>query len=211
MKKSLWLGAGVLSLALAACGSDPEPERVDANAADEAEDEPEEEEKDEAETEKPEEKPKLTGITSDYTKYDLDACDILSSESVEGESVEALCKGYGGVPLYVNVGDGRFDIDVGVTGRFDTISPFNELNDTIEWRLKDGKPFAVIARLKDVSMETGGASALMVETVGEAGKPGCRVAHVWNSRAKQNETAREIADETLADDFTCPNEPRRVD
>lgn len=211
MKKSIVLGTAAFCFALAACGGEaaPKPE-----ATEDAADAGEAEAPEPTETEAPEaqETAAPAGITSAYTKYNLDNCRVLSSQAEEGESLEAVCEGYNGVPLYVNVGDGRYDIDVGVkTGDFRTISPFNDLNATIEWRLKDGKPFAVIARLKDVSMETGGNSALIVETVGSASKPGCRVAHVWNSTGStQNQRARDIADGTLAAGFSCPSEPQRI-
>lgn len=213
MNKSIILGSAAACLVLTACDSEPAAEQP-APATPEAP----------APVQTPPPTPEPTGtdnpapdeaaaaaITSAYTKYNLDDCTILHVEEFEGESVEAKCDGYKGVPLFVNVGDGRFDIDVGVKNSFSTISPFNELNDTVEWRLKDGKPFAVIARLKDVSMETGGNSALMVETVGTAGRPGCRVAHVWNTAGStQNQRARDIADKTLEAGFTCPAQPQRI-
>ena len=205
MKTLLLLGAVALSLGLAGCGEEPEPEKQEADAAPSegtAVVKPDQSDPD----------PVVDGITSAYTKYDLDDCKVLAAEAEEGESLWARCEGYNGVPLYVNVGDGRFDVDVGVPNDFRTITGFNELNDTIEWRLNGGKPFAVIARLKDVSMETGGNSALMVETVGTSAKPGCRVAHVWNSLgARQNVTARQVADRTLEPDFTCPTQPRDIE
>ena len=124
------------------------------------------------------------------------------SQVEEGESISWQCPGFGTFPVYVNAGDGRFDVDAGLDdGAFDTIPPFNAPGPLIEWRLRDRAPFAIIYRLRDVSLETQG-SVLFVETIGNAGVPGCTVATVAGDVPDANQVARDLAD-AMAADFRC--------
>ena len=150
------------------------------------------------------------GYTSSYTKLDLDKCRVLDKSTGEGSWIEFRCEGLQDIPLFVSEGDGRFDVDAGIkNGDFATIGAFNELGDTIEWRLRDGKPFAVIFRYSDVTMGSGDRSVLAVETIGRDGVPGCRVAQIDGSTSRANRRAREIAD-TEAINFDCGKEPRYI-
>ena len=150
------------------------------------------------------------GYTSSYTKLDLDTCRVLDKSTGEGSWTEFRCEGLQDIPLFVSEGDGRFDVDAGIkNGDFATISAFNEIGDTIEWRLSNGKPFAVIFRYRDVSLESAPRSVLAVETVGRDGVPGCRVAQIDGSTSRANQRAREIAD-TEAINFDCGKEPRYI-
>lgn len=150
------------------------------------------------------------GYASSYTKLDLDTCDVLDKSTGEGSWIEFRCPGLKDIPLFVSEGDGRFDVDAGIkNGDFATISAFNEIGDTIEWRLRDGVPFAVIFRYRDVSMESSPRSVLAVETIGSDGVPGCRVAQIDASTAEANQRARKIAD-TEAAGFDCASEPRYI-
>lgn len=138
---------------------------------------------------------------SAYTELDTDQCTILSAVE-EGESISWQCAGFGTFPVFVNAGDGRFDVDAGMDDdAFDTISPFNAPGPLIEWRLRDRAPFAIIYRLRDVSLETQG-STLFVETIGTAGVPGCTVATVAGDVPEANQVARDLAD-AMAADFRC--------
>ena len=154
--------------------------------------------------------PPEKGYTSSYTKLDLDKCRVLDKSTGEGSWIEFRCEGLQDIPLFVSEGDGRFDVDAGIkNGDFATIGAFNEIGDTIEWRLRDGKPFAVIFRYRDVSMGSGDRSVLAVETIGRDGVPGCRVAQIDGSSSNANRRAREIAD-TEAINFDCGKEPRYI-
>lgn len=146
--------------------------------------------------------PVADAITSRYTPIDLDKCTVLSG-MVEGESVEWRCPGLGDIPLFVLAGDGRYDVDAGTRNdAFESASPFNDPPETVEWRVRDGAPFALIYRIRSATPEAPGQSWLMVETIGAAGKPGCRIATVSGETPDANVRAREIAD-IKAGSFRC--------
>ncbi len=199
-----------LALPLAACQQDAEEPSADpvskpeAVASEEPESEADVAEEGEPKTEGTEKTE--DGVTFSYSKLDFDACDqIDAAEEGEGEWAIWKCQAVQGVPFWVNAGDGRYDLDVGVEGDFATIGAFNDIAPTMEWRSEGGKPFAVIFRYKDVSMESGGRTVLAVEKVGSGSAPGCRVAHIAGETPKANERAREIAD-SQARSFDCASE-----
>ena len=143
-------------------------------------------------------------VRSAYTR-------IADCETIEmfEESVGAVqrCPGYGGVPLYVTEGDLRYDVDAGVRNdAFETPSGFNALGETVEWRLRGGRPFAVIARYAVDG--PGGTAAerrsdLAVVKVGREGAPGCLVGYVAaDAKPDQNTAARRLADRDAAG-FEC--------
>lgn len=141
-------------------------------------------------------------ITSSYTTLDLDRCTVLDKVPVP-DSGRWRCKGYAGVPLFVQDGDLRFDVDAGRedNGQSSTDS-FDYPGKTVEWRLNRGKPFAIIYRLDSANPEAPKWSRLMVETIG-AKSPGCRVA-VINARTRgANEQARQAADRILSGKARC--------
>lgn len=181
MKRAvLLLGAALLT----ACGSDAEPDASRAGR-----------QGGEAQS--------MTGLASTYTTLDLDKCQLVDEETEEGTGAEWRCAGFGEVPLIVEEGDGRFDVDAGIRNdRFETIGAFNSLGDNVEWRLRDGKPFAVIFRYLDATPEAKGRTVLAVEKVGAAAAPGCRVAQVAGDVPDANQVARDLADSNAAD-FTC--------
>jgi hypothetical protein len=150
-------------------------------------------------------------FASTYTDFDLAKCEVLSEEREEGSSAEYRCPGFGQFPLLVQEGDGRFDLDAGGDdGGFQTIGAFNDIGETVEWRLKDGRPFAVIFRFLDVTEEANGRTVIAVETVTGSGQPACRVAQIAGDTPDANQRARELADAAAADGFRCPAEPERV-
>ena len=188
------------ALAIAGCSQDP-PERgpdeeTSAPSATASSTPPAKEDADAAPT------PATGGYASAYSDFDLAACRV-TGEDPEGASVDYACPGRAGVPVFVHLGDGRFDFDIGVDGgEFTTLGAFNELGDRLEWRTKDGAPFAVIFRYLDVAPQGEGRTVLAVETIGRAGSPGCRVAHIAGDTADANRVARRIADERAAA-FRC--------
>ena len=90
--------------------------------------------------------------------------------------------------------------------RWETPGGFNDLGDTAEWRLRDGRPFAVIVRY--VVEGPGGTAAerrsdLAVVKVGREGAPGCLVGYVQaDASPDQNTAARRLADRDAAG-FDC--------
>ncbi|WP_379548425.1 hypothetical protein ACFCW2_04455 [Qipengyuania sp. DSG2-2] len=196
-----------LALPLAACQQDAEEPSADpvseleAAATEEPETGAGEAEEGEPKTEDGEKTE--DGVTFSYSKLDFDACDqIDAAEEGEGEWAIWECPAVQGVPYWVAAGDGRYDLDVGAEGEFETIGAFNDIAPTMEWRSEGGKPFAVIFRYKDVSMESGGRTVLAVEKVGSGGEAGCRVAQIEGSYPSANEEARKLAD-AEARGFTC--------
>lgn len=142
------------------------------------------------------------GYSSAYTAFDLEACRV-TGESPEGASVDYACPGRADVPLFVHLGDGRLDLDAGVDGEeFVTIGAFNEIGDRLEWRMKDGAPFAVIFRYRDVAPQSAGRTVIAIEKVGRTGQPGCRVAQIAGDTPDANGVAREIADKRT-EGFRC--------
>ena len=149
-------------------------------------------------------------FASSYTPLDLENCRVIAQSRGEGSWIEFRCQGLDGIPLFVSEGDGRFDIDVGVENPgFATIGAFNDVGDKVEWRKRDGRPFAVIFRYIDVSLETPDRTVLAVEKIGTSGKPGCRVAQIAGEVPRANQRARQIADAKAAG-FDCSQEPEYV-
>jgi hypothetical protein len=142
-------------------------------------------------------------VSSAYTVLDLDRCRTLEVIP-EGESVRRRCPGLGAIQLFVNAGDGRFDVDAGVDNdRWESLGGFNEIGPRIEWRRVGGRPFAIIYRLRLTSPEQPPGSSLIVETIGRRGAPGCQIATVDGSLPDANARARAIADRR-ARTFRCP-------
>ena len=143
-------------------------------------------------------------VRSAYTR--IANCETIERFEESGGAVQR-CPGYGGVPLYVTESDLRYDVDAGVRNdAFETPSGFNALGQTVEWRLRRGRPFAVIVRY-DVDGPGGTAaerrSDLAVVKVGREGAPGCLVGYVPASATPdQNTAARRLADRDAAG-FDC--------
>lgn len=147
-------------------------------------------------------------ITSAFTK--LEPCRPVVPLK-EAYSV-AQCRGFAGVPLFLQYGDERYDISAGVNdGGEDFGGPFNSTGDTIEWRLLNGKPFAIIFRIiVDAAIEgrtdSPKSSRLMVETIGN--HP-CRIAEIPGSTPNANAVARAAADQMLKGKTKCIHLPAR--
>jgi hypothetical protein len=143
-------------------------------------------------------------ITSRYTILDPHRCRTIEAIP-EGDSVRQLCPGLAGIPLFVNEGDGRSEIDAGIDdGRWESLAPFNTIGDRIEWRLAGGRPFAIIYRLRvAASAEYPAQSSLIVEAIGRRGAPGCRLGVVDGALPDANLRARALADRQ-ARGVRCP-------
>lgn len=148
-------------------------------------------------------------FTSDYTTLSFDDCTITRRAS-EGIGIDYRCPGRGGIPLLLHDGDGRYDVDAGIRNdQFQSIGAFNSIGTTIEWRLDQGAPVAVIFRLYDATQEQRGRSVLAVEKIGTAGAPGCRIAQVAGDTDDANMRARQIADRQAAG-FACASDKMEV-
>ena len=144
---------------------------------------------------------------SAYTDFDLAYC-AETSRAKEGHYVTYRCPGRDGVALFVEDGDGRFDIDAGVADEaFESMGAFNYPGDRIEWRYESGKLVAVIYRLHDAREDARDRSALFVARPGSDGQPGCTIAQIAGENA--NEQARRIADMRAAT-FACYQQKLQV-
>lgn len=141
-------------------------------------------------------------ITSAYTQIDLDKCAAID-RGEEPQSASWRCKGYAGIPLFVQNGDDRYDVDAGREDADELWADgFDYPGATVEWRLARGKPFAIIYRLNSANPEAPKWSRLMVETIGGA-KPGCRVASIDARARDANIQARRAADRVLSGPLRC--------
>lgn len=148
-------------------------------------------------------------FTSAFGTLDLEECEELSRQE-EGDSASYRCDPIAGVPIFVQTGDGRFDLDAGVENdRFQTINAFNEIAPRVEIRMDDGDPFAVIFRYRDVSLQSNNRTVLAVESIGTAGSPGCRIAQIGYGAGAANQRAREIAD-LSAGSTECAEAPQVI-
>lgn len=155
--------------------------------------------------------PEPAGFASAYTDFALENCEVLEENREEGSSANYRCPGFGDARLFVQEGDGRFDLDAGIDDDgFQTLSAFNDIGETIEWRLESGRPAAVIFRYLDATPQADGRTVIAIETVGGDTGPGCRVAHVAGDTPSANNRARELADAALAETFVCPKTPELV-
>jgi hypothetical protein len=140
-------------------------------------------------------------VTSAYTSLDLDRCKPLDQADLASASWR--CEGLAGIPLFIQNGDDRYDVDAGRPDNDEFWSDgFDYPGKTVEWRLRRGKPFAIIYRLDSANPESPKWSRLIVESIGRA-SPGCRVASI-NGRARDaNAQARRAADGILGGSVRC--------
>ena len=141
-------------------------------------------------------------ITSAYTSLDLDKCARID-RGEEPQSASWRCKGFAGVPLFVQNGDDRYDVDAGREDADELWADgFDYPGATVEWRLARGKPFAIIYRLNSANPDAPKWSRLMVETLGRT-SPGCRVASIDGRSRNANAEARRAADRVLSGAVRC--------
>ena len=155
-------------------------------------------------------------IVSIYTTLDFDnRCVELPVEEAEAW---LSCAGHGGYGILYSEGDLRQSLFFGyvgdwyASGAWESFTTFNHVNDTVEWRLRDGVPFATILRwfVDNPNPETGAPDVRhqgQVLVVSKVGQPrvgdACIVGYVDAlQNADANEMARRIAD-TLVENFTC--------
>jgi hypothetical protein len=155
--------------------------------------------------------PALAGFDSAYTDFVPEHCKQIRPGAVEGEgefSPTFECAGYAGQAVTFVEDDLRSSVAFGKNGGThcafrQTFSGFNSVGNKIEWRLKDGEPFATILRWK-VSFDPENATKtkdwLVVTKVAEGGS--CHIGYVEGGYTKANEKARWLAD-TAAEVFDC--------
>lgn len=153
-------------------------------------------------------------VTSAYTKFDLSACKVIEKGDEYVFAGVWRCPGYGGIDIFQASADDRGYAAFGRDGTSHctfrkTFSRFNTALSPVEWRLRNGKPFAAIERWSVVTDDAGHSSTWLVVS---AIKPdeSCHVHYVAGSYPDANRHAREAADD-LADDFDCDTDVPTVD
>lgn len=160
--------------------------------------------------------PALAGNDSAYTKLGGPEahCTTIEENADEAGWVLQRCAGYQGNAVFVGEGDLRTMVSYGWNARAEkaasqTFPYFNTIGDTVEWRLKDGKPVATILRWKIDGGEGMAKGEVLVVTQLNEGNQ-CWIAEVSASKnANANDLARQAADE-LAGTFDCENQMPRV-
>lgn len=162
-------------------------------------------------------------LSSEYTTFDRERdCAVISKSVEEGDWADFVCPGYRGYPILIRYGDGRETVTYGYATEagMPNITPFNEANGTVEWRiLTEGEtahPFAAIQRWH-ISHSEGVDDAAVREilVVSRVGQPmegeACAVAFLSaTGNPNANQDARDIAD-SRARDFTCGSDRPDVD
>jgi hypothetical protein len=148
-------------------------------------------------------------ITSLYSDLKIKQCQQLALFEDEGEGGEWLCKGIKDYDVRIWEGDLRSFVGFGKMApaqcaSMQTFGAFNSLGPRVEWRMKDGKPFATILRwLTEQSADAGAPRKqnwLVVTKLD--GKEACHIAYIDTKYADANEVARQRADEEAAS-FNC--------
>ncbi|SEK91395.1 hypothetical protein [Halomonas daqiaonensis] len=148
-------------------------------------------------------------VSSQYSTIEWNSeCSVLDRSAADepGAWARLECAGYGTNKVLVADDDGRMSLDYGLMdtmGPWESFAGFNQVIDTVEWRLADGQAFATIHRW----LVSGGGQerqVLVVSTV--AASPdgqSCMVGFVDAGAAPEaNTLAREVADRQ-ARTFRC--------
>ncbi len=108
--------------------------------------------------------PRATQFSSVYTNLNSECKNAFKESEVnEGSDMPLRCTGYGGYYIYIWYSAWASQIAVQMKGNEDVsiflaMQPLNysdEKGRKIEWRMADGKPFAVIARISNYSDKAG--------------------------------------------------------
>jgi hypothetical protein len=149
-------------------------------------------------------------IRSVYTSIDLHHCKTLK-EMDEGAYSLRRCPGYAGIPVFVEIDDERADVSAGSAGGEICVNSigctFTTEGETVEWRLRNGKPFAIIyrvyAELPDGTCKIAKTWVLVIETIGSRKRPGCRIAEIPSAKPNANLLAQAAAAQALAEKVKC--------
>lgn len=164
-------------------------------------------------------------ISSAYTSTADKDCRKISSTKVGGDELgsEHICRGPAGFKIVKSEDDLRETITVGRTAAIANdqpaasqgFAPFNSTTNTVEWRLSNGKPFAMIQRWHiadngdpDKTSRPNTKQILVVTRL----PPGaaCHVAYIdVKANPAANEIARKAADE-MARGFDCKTDKVKV-
>lgn len=156
-------------------------------------------------------------IDSAYTKILLDSCPLIEAgDEEEGTFGGAWqCPGYKGEGVYVAEGDLRMFVSFGPDAANEpaagqTLPNFNTVNETLEWRLRGGVPFATILRWFPSLDEGAKTGSVLIVTQLQPGGGTCQIARIDAQANKNaNDLARQAAD-TMAGSFDCTQPPQII-
>lgn len=154
-------------------------------------------------------------VTSAYTKFDLGrSCRQVEKGDAFVYAGTWSCPGAPGPDIVVASADDREFVGFGKNGAktcafLKTFNGFNSALSPVEWRIRNGKPFAAIERWRVVVDENGNTATWLVVTALH-GKEACPVHYVAGSYPDANAQARRAADD-LAEGFDCENDAPTVD
>ena len=154
-------------------------------------------------------------IKSVYTSLSDKVCKTIESNPNEGGSYEGLCPGIGGYKLRLYEGDLRQSINVVTPNKKDhpldfgsnVTSAFSAVGEKAEWRVKGGKPVALIVRLNssgDPVNPDRNVSYLVVAKI--TGNSACITDIVLPTVKNQNARARELADASATKPCAAPRQ-----
>ena len=159
-------------------------------------------------------------IASAYTSAAERDCRKIESSS-QGDSSTHVCPGKSGLIVLLNEDDLRQTVSVGRNARAagkepaaqSSFGPFNSAAKTVEWRMADGEPFAIIQRWQIADNDDQGKKGpndkpMLVVTRLPPGAV-CHVAYVDAADTNANALARQAADET-ARGFACGKDKARI-
>ena len=155
-------------------------------------------------------------VKSVYTKIDLKKCKQIEKADEFVFAGTWRCKGFGGYDVFVSSADDRESAAFGKSqanncSGLKTFNGFNSVGNMVEWRVKDGKPYAAILRWTvsiDPEDSTKQATWLVVNKLGS--KDACHMHYVAGSYPNANGQARKAADD-LASGFSCETDVPTID
>ena len=162
-------------------------------------------------------------ISSLYTSTAPKDCRVRSADNGVDDSTIRVCPGKAGLIVVVSEDDLRETVSVGRSrvladkepAAQSWFGPFNSSNTTVEWRLANGKSFAIIQRwliADNAEVDKDGRptdKGLLVVTRLPPGAV-CHVAYVdVRANPNPNDLARQAADE-FARDFNCGKDAVKV-
>ena len=152
--------------------------------------------------------------SSVYTKFDLDKCKVIEKGDEYVFAGTWLCKGLKGIDIIQANSDDRSYVAFGKNGKSHcafrkTFNRFNTALSPVEWRLKDGKPFAAIERWPVVT-DVDGHSVTWLVVNALKSSDYCHAHYVAGAYPNANADARRAADD-LAEDFNCERDAPTID
>lgn len=162
-------------------------------------------------------------IGSSYTSTAPKDCRMIGKPSELDGSTTRLCPGKSGLLVLISEDDLRETVSVGRTRAAAAnepaaqvwFGPFNSTSDTVEWRRRDGKPFAIIQRwhiADNADQDKDGRPIAKPMLAVTRLPPGavCHVAYIdVKANANADELARRAADQ-LARGFMCGGDEVKV-